>query len=208
MEHDFQKQVVEALIFASDAPLSENKIATIVDGLTAHKVHQIVEELNQDYQKDRRSFFIKKVAGGFQFASRAEYANWIKKLYKGRAKPRLSQASLETLAIVAFKQPVTRTEIDAIRGVDSGGVLKTLLERNFITIAGRAETVGKPLLYKTTDEFLKYFGLNDISELPKPKEIEEILGEVEKDRAISEEVVQTLSELEISNNHNEDGAVE
>ncbi len=208
MEHDFQKQVVEALIFASDAPLSENKIATLVDGLTGHRVNQIVEELNREYKKSHRTFFIKKVAGGFQFASRAEYANWIKKLYKGRAKPRLSQASLETLAIVAFKQPVTRTEIDAIRGVDSGGVLKTLLERNFITIAGRADTVGKPLLYKTTDEFLKYFGLNDISELPKPKEIEEILGEVEKDRAISEEVVQTLSELEISNNHNEDGAVE
>ncbi|MFQ6116483.1 MAG: SMC-Scp complex subunit ScpB, partial [bacterium] len=118
---------------------------------------------------------------------------WIKKLFKGRARPKLSQAALESLAIIAFKQPISRVEVDAIRGVHSGGVIKNLLERNLISIAGRAQTVGKPILYGTTSEFLRYFGINDISELPKPKEIEEIMGKLDGAEEYSEEIIHLLS---------------
>lgn len=200
MEYEYQKQIVEALIFASDVPISESKISNIVEGLSKEKIKKIVEELNQEYLENHRSFFITRVAGGFQFNSHKPFARWIKKLYKGRARPRLSQASLESLAIIAFNQPISRPEVDAIRGVYSGGVLKNLLERNLISIGSRAETVGKPLLYGTTTEFLRYFGLNDISELPKPKEIEEIMEQAQDKQEISEEVIETLTELEASRN--------
>jgi segregation and condensation protein B len=208
MEYEYQKQIVEALIFASDVPISESKISNIVEGLSKEKVKKIVEELNQDYLETHRSFFITKVAGGFQFNSHKSFARWIKKLYKGRAKPRLSQASLESLAIIAFNQPISRPEVDAVRGVYSGGVIKNLLERNLVSIAGRAETVGKPLLYGTTTEFLRYFGLNDISELPKPKEIEEIMEQAQDKKEISEEVIEALTELEASRDDQKNDEVE
>ncbi|MFQ5486145.1 MAG: SMC-Scp complex subunit ScpB, partial [Desulfobacterales bacterium] len=146
MDNVLQKQVVEALIFASDVPIAENKISGYVEELTVKRVREIVEELNSEYNTHKRAIFISHVAGGYQIITRKEFSPWIKNMFKGRSKPRLSQASLETLAIVAFKQPVSRTEIDAIRGVHSGGVLKNLLERNLISIAGRSEEVGKPLL--------------------------------------------------------------
>lgn len=204
MDHDYQKLIVEALIFSSDVPLSEAKIAAYVDGLTNRKVVQIVEELNQEYSRSQRPFFITRVANGFQHNTHKEFAPWIRKLFKGRAKPRLTQASLETLAIITFKQPVTKTEVDAIRGVNSSGVIKNLLERNLITMTGRAETVGKPLLYATTEDFLKYFGLNNISDLPKPKEIEELIGRSDKDEEISEELIAALTELEAAQQNNSD----
>ncbi|MFQ5772729.1 MAG: SMC-Scp complex subunit ScpB, partial [bacterium] len=115
MEHAFQKQIVEALIFASDVPISENKISNYVEGLHNKQIKNIVEELNSEYAASKRAFFITKVAGGYQLNTRKEFAPWIKKIFKGRAKPRLSQAALESLAITAFKQPVSRAEIDAIR---------------------------------------------------------------------------------------------
>lgn len=192
MEATLLKQIVEALIFASDQPLSEARIRSCIDELDGQPFDGIVEELNSEYRDSGRSFTIVKVAGGYQFTTPPAFAKWIKRLYHGRVQSKLTQASLEVLSVVAFRQPISRTEIDAIRGVNSGGVLKNLLERRLITIAGRATTVGRPLLYKTTDEFLRYFGINDISDLPKPKEIEEILGSGEA----SDQIVEALSQLE------------
>lgn len=196
MEAIVQKQIVEALILASDVPISDAKIAAIVEELTPKQVKEMVDELNSEYAAASRAFFITRVAGGYQFNTHKELAPWIKKLFKGRSKPKLSQAALESLAIIAFRQPISRTEIDAIRGVHSGGVLKHLLERNLVAISGRSEHVGKPLLYGTTPEFLRYFGINDISELPKPREIEEIMGKLDGDQEISAEIIEALTEVE------------
>lgn len=209
MDHEYRKQIVEGLIFASDVPISENKIASIVEELTPKQVNTIVEELNSEYSKNSRAFLITKVAGGFQLITRKDLAPWMKQLYKGRMRPRLSQASLESLAIIAFRQPVSRVEVDAIRGVNSGGVLKNLLERNLIAIAGRADGPGKPLIYGTTREFLRYIGINDIAELPKPREIEEIMGKLDASEGISENIIEALAELdEVEENHQDNDKVE
>lgn len=209
MDHAFQKQIVEALIFASDVPISAKKIADLEEELDSRKIKKIVEELNSDYQKSKRAFFIANVAGGFQLNTRKDFTPWLKKLFKGRLRTRLSQASLESLAIITFKQPLSRIEVDAIRGVNSGGVIKTLLERNLVCIAGRSEGPGKPLLYGTTKEFLRYFGINDIADLPKPKEIDEIMGKLDQEEGISESIIETLTETESfedESNHKDDSA--
>jgi segregation and condensation protein B len=200
MDTEKQKQIIEALILASDVPLSDSKIAGFIEEMTPKQVNEIVDDLNAQYASSNRAFFITRVAGGYQFNTRKELAQWIKKLFKGRAKPKLSQAGLESLAIITFRQPISRTEIDAIRGVHSGGVLKNLLERNLVAISGRSEEVGKPLLYGTTPEFLRYFGINDISELPKPKEVEEIMGKLDGSQEISAEIIEALSEVETDDN--------
>lgn len=192
MDPTLVKQIVEALVFASDQPLPESRIRSCIEEFNRQPLETIIEELNEEYRRSGRSFTIVKVAGGYQFATRPAFAKWIKRLYHGRSRARLTQASLEVLAIIAFRQPISRADIDAIRGVNSGGVLKNLLERRLITIVGRAATVGRPLIYGTTEEFLRYFGINDISDLPKPKEIEEIFGAGEA----SEQVVEALSQLE------------
>ncbi len=196
MEPDFQKKIVEALIFASDVPISENKISSFVEEVSPKQVKNIVKELNSEYSKNQRTFFIATMGGGYQIITQKEFAPWIKKIFKGRSKPRLSQAGLESLAITAFRQPISRAEIDAIRGVHSGGVVKNLLERNLISITGRSEGMGKPLLYSTTIEFLRYFGLNDISELPSPREIDEIMGKLERTEGLSEQIVDALTDLD------------
>ncbi len=209
MDHAFQKQIVEALIFASDVPISAKKIADLEEELDSRKIKKIVEELNSDYQKSKRAFFIANVAGGFQLNTRKDFTPWLKKLFKGRLRTRLSQASLESLAIITFKQPLSRVEVDAIRGVNSGGVIKNLLERNLVCIAGRSEGHGKPLLYGTTKEFLRYFGINDIADLPKPKEIDEIMGKLDQEEGISESIIETLTETESfedESNHKDDSA--
>jgi segregation and condensation protein B len=192
MDETLLKQIVEALIFASDQPLPEARIRSCIQEFDGQPLGTIIDELNEEYRASGRAFSIAKVAGGYQFTTRPVFAKWIKRLYHGRSKAKLTQASLEVLAIVAFRQPISRAEIDAVRGVHSGGVLKNLLERHLITIAGRASTVGRPLLYKTTDEFLRYFGINDITDLPKPKEIEELFGAGES----TDEIVEALSQLE------------
>jgi segregation and condensation protein B len=174
--------VIEALIFSSDDSLSASEIISAIKGIdgedteiNAEEIESAVESLNENYLKQNSAFRIKKISNGYVFATTEEFAKYVGYLSSERAKRRLSQAALETLAIIAYKQPVTKPEIETIRGVDSDYMLTTLLEKNLITIKGRAETVGRPLLYCTTDEFLKYFGLNNISDLPKPRELEEIM---------------------------------
>jgi segregation and condensation protein B len=174
--------VIEALIFSSDDSLSAEEIIRAIksiDGedveLTKEEVDNTVASLNQKYTENGNSFRILRIANGYLYATLETYAKYVGYLSSERAKRRLSQAALETLSIIAYKQPITKPELESIRGVNSDYILTTLLEKNLITIKGRAETVGRPLLYGTTDEFLKYFGLNNLTDLPKPREIEEIM---------------------------------
>lgn len=174
--------VIEALIFSSDDSLSAEEIIRAIksiDGedidLTKEEVENVVDSLNQKYSDSGHAFRILRIANGYLYATSEVFAKYVGFLSSERSKRRLSQAALETLSIIAYKQPITKPELESIRGVNSDYILATLLEKNLITIKGRAETVGRPLLYGTTDEFLKYFGLNDLSDLPKPREIDEII---------------------------------
>lgn len=180
---DSLKCVVEALVFASDEPIPSRQIQEIVENVTPAQIRKIMDTLNLEYKQTGRAFQIVEAAGGFQMVTRETYSQWLRRLFQKKIKSRLSQAALETLSVIAFRQPVSRTEVDAIRGVNSEGVIHTLLERKLITLSGRGDGPGRPLLYKTTKEFLRYFGINDIADLPKPREIEELLKEEERPEA-------------------------
>ncbi len=184
------KSIVEAIIFASDIPLSLKQLKEIINEpsktfakngdqtkINEQDIKNAIDELNREYAERGSAFRIIEIAEGYQFATLPEFAKWVGKLFKERTKKKLSQPALETLAIIAYKQPISKSEIEAIRGVNVDHIIKTLLEKKLITIVGRANTIGRPLLYGTTKEFLKYFGLKSLSELPKPTEIEEIMRE-------------------------------
>lgn len=173
------RAVLEALLFAADEPLSARRLADLVEDATPARVDEMVEELNADYLREGRAFRIAPIAGGYQVVTRPEYASWVRRLRAPTAASRLSQAALETLAIVAYKQPVTRAELESIRGVSVEAVLGTLLERDLARIVGRREGIGRPLLYGTTDHFLEYFGLPDLDALPRPDELEVLFAERE-----------------------------
>ena len=175
--------IIEALLFSSDEPLKAAKIGEIIDGLKEKDVRNIVEFLNQNYEETGRSFRIHFISDGYQLFTLSQYSTYVEKLFKNRQQTRLSLKALETLAIIAYKQPVTRTEIEEIRGVNVDGVLKTLLTRKLITVSGTANAPGAPYLYQTTKKFLEYFGLKNIKDLPKLKEFDEI---VEADSEIQE----------------------
>lgn len=164
------KPLVEALIFAAPEPLDAEAISRILEGVAPEDVTRFVAEINAEYELGGRPFFILDGAGGWRFASRPEYAAWVKRV-AGTGRLRLSRAALETVSLIAFRQPITRSEIEAIRGVDVGGVLKMLLERRLITVCGRAPGPGRSLQYATTDDFLRYFGLKSLDELPRPEEL-------------------------------------
>jgi segregation and condensation protein B len=174
MEEHEHTAVIEALLFVSGEPISLDKLAEVLEETKTDRIRQALNRLRQNYDAAGRGLQIVEVAGGYQIATRSECAPWIKALEKIKSATRLSRSGLETLAIVAYKQPVTRGEIEAIRGVDSAGVLKTLLERRIVKIVGRREGLGRPMLYGTTREFLHYFGLMDLSELPAMKEFKEV----------------------------------
>ena len=176
------KAVVEALIFASDDPIAGTEIINAVkeiDGaeieITDEDIENTVDGLNAFYDEHGNAFTFLKIAHGYVHATKPDHSKYVGFLSSEKSKRRLSQASLETLAIIAYKQPITKPELETIRGVNSDYTLNTLLEKNLVTISGRAESVGRPLLYVTTREFLKYFGLRVIGDLPKPREIEEIM---------------------------------
>lgn len=205
--------VIEALVFSSDEPITPPEILKAIKGIDGEDIqvsHEEIEdcitELNQLYEQNNSFFKIAKVAGGFLFATRPEYAKYVGYLSSEKSKRRLSQAALETLAIIAYKQPITKPELEAIRGVNSDYILNTLLEKNLISIAGRSETVGRPLLYATTNEFLLYFGLNKLSDLPKPREVEEILKDedfLEQKRKIMMNAVEEEMQDEIKSDVDE-----
>lgn len=136
---------------------------------------ELVEEINEQLERVERPYRIVKIAGGFQFATTPAHGQLVQRLLKAKNRRRLTQAALETVAIIAYRQPITKAEIDAIRGVNSGEVVNSLVEKQLVAMVGRAETLGKPLLYGTTEEFLRVFGLNDISDLPKLREIDDLI---------------------------------
>ena len=182
------KGIIEAMIFASDEPLAVKTLkdvfeASEIDGqrieIEPEEISRIIADLNAGYSSEQRSYRIIEIAGGYQYATLPKFSSWVGKIFKEKARRRLSQSAMETLAIIGYKQPVTKPDLEFIRGVNCDYVLKTLLERNLVAIIGRATTPGRPLLYGTTQDFLRHFGLNSLSDLPKPREIEELLDETE-----------------------------
>ncbi|MCG6895240.1 MAG: SMC-Scp complex subunit ScpB [Desulfobacteraceae bacterium] len=167
------KNIIECLLFVAEEPLSVSAINQVVDIADPPEIRQALKSLMEDYRERNGGFVLKEVAGGFQFRTRPDYTEWIKRYLRPNP-PRLSKAALETLAIIAYKQPIIRSEVEAIRGVDCGGVLRLLMERKLIRILGRKEIPGRPLIYATTKLFLEVFDLKDLKDLPTPKEIEEL----------------------------------
>lgn len=168
---------LEALIFASPQPLTPREIGRLLGGVSTREWRAALEELKADYAREGRGLQLVEVAGGYQITTRPEFNDWVRELLHPKSPTRLSIQALETLSVIAYKQPVTLPEIISLRGVKSGGVLKTLLERRLIRITGRKEVVGRPMLYGTTREFLLHFGLKDLTELPTIEEFAEVLGE-------------------------------
>jgi len=168
------KSAIEAMLFSSAEPLTSRKLAEPLKeiGADGNVVRRIVRDLIQEYEASRRGFTVEEVAGGFQMMTRPDYAEFVNVLHQsGSGGGRLSQAALETLAVVAYKQPVARADIEAIRGVQAGPLLRTLLQKGLVKITGRAEVIGRPLLYGTSKKFLEVFGLKSINELPKVEEL-------------------------------------
>ncbi|MFH1689503.1 MAG: SMC-Scp complex subunit ScpB [Candidatus Eisenbacteria bacterium] len=170
------KKIVEAVLFAADSSVPMDRMTAIVEEAERREIREALKELAEQYDSEERPYALSEVAGGWQIYCRPEYSKWVRELHKGRIATRLSQAALETLAIVAYKQPIVRAEVEIIRGVDSSGVLATLMRRDLITIAGRAPGMGRALMYRTTKEFLRYFGLNFVTDLPRLEEFAEVLG--------------------------------
>ena len=171
------RAVLEALIFASPQPITPREIGQVLGGVPREAWQAALQEIEADYARDGRGLQLVEIAGGWQITTRPEYNDWVRELLDPKSPTRLSIQALETLAVVAYKQPVTLPEIIELRGVKSGGVLKTLLEKRLIRILGRKEVVGRPILYGTTKQFLLHFGLRDLFELPQIEEFAEVLGE-------------------------------
>ncbi len=165
------KPILESLLFVADGPLTIDRLKAILVEAEAREIRQALAEIQEDYLQRQGGFELRQVAGGYQFRSRSVYNEWIKRLV-APSPIRLSKAALETLAIIAYKQPVIRSDVEHIRGVDCGGVLRVLLERQLIRVLGRKEIPGRPLIYATTKKFLEIFDLKDLKDLPSPKEIE------------------------------------
>jgi len=166
------RHIIESLLFVSETPLSIQKIKSILDLLNSKVVVEALEHLKQEYEERKGGFYLSEVAGGYQLRTRPEHKEWIKKMLQNRP-ARLSKATMETLAIIAYKQPVIRSDIEYIRGVDCGGILRILLERKIIRVMGRKEIPGRPMIYGTTQTFLEMFELKDLNDLPTPKEIQD-----------------------------------
>lgn len=177
--------ILEALLFVADEPLPADQIAGVFGDRDPGAVRALVEALNERYAAAGAALQVQEVGGGFRLTTRAELADWVQRL--NRVRPaRLSRAALETLAVIAYRQPITKAEIEGVRGVSADGVLRTLLERDLIRIVGRKTDPGRPILYGTTRTFLEHFGFRDLTDLPTLREIEELLAESEARRAGAE----------------------
>jgi len=179
------KGILEALLFVSGEPVSVDRLLGVVEGSSRAELTAALRSLQTDYAADNRGLQIVEVAGGFQIATRPDCAPWIKRLEKTKAGAKLSRSAMETLAIIAYKQPLVRSEIEQIRGVDTAGVLRTLRDRRLVRIVGRKDIPGRPIMYGTTKQFLQAFGLKDLSDMPALRDIKE-LGEPEQSSLLSE----------------------
>jgi len=164
------ESVIEAVLFASDEPLSANRLAGITE-TSIKQVNRHIDNLNKKYTSNKNAFGIEKIAGGYQMMTLSDYNHWLKKLLRARSDSKLSAAALETLAVIAYKQPVIRADIEAIRGVQAGELIRSLMYKGLVKIVGRAEVLGRPMLYGTTKKFLEVFGLNSLKDLPKVEEL-------------------------------------
>lgn len=189
MKHD-----LEALLFATDTPLTPGRLKQIFPEAGVADLRAAIEELVADYEQQTRAFTIVEFGGGWQLASRPEYVALIQKLYRGKRFVRLSQAALEVLAVIAYRQPVTRMEIEEIRGVQVSSVLSTLTERNLVTVVGRSESVGNPLLYGTTREFLNHMGLKGLHQLPTLPELEGVINDPDEIRQFAATLGEELTD--------------
>ncbi len=168
------RPIIEALLFVAAEPLSLDRLCDLLDGVERSRVATALDDLRDAYRRQNHGLAIVEVGGGHEMVTVAEAAPWIRKLATTKASSRLSKPALETLAIIAYKQPLTRPEIEAIRGVDVAGVVKTLMDRRLVKIVGRKDVVGRPMMFGTTKEFLQAFGLNDLSDLPTLRDFVEI----------------------------------
>ncbi|MDR0308169.1 MAG: SMC-Scp complex subunit ScpB [Chitinispirillales bacterium] len=182
-------KILEALLFASEELLTPAKLRSMIPGgPDARRIRKMVNEINSELEKQKHPFEIIETAGGYQFRTLAVYYPWVRKLYKERAAKKLSLPALECLAIIAYRQPISKADVEVVRGVMSDGAMKTLLEKKLVNISGRSDKPGRPLLYSTTSEFLKYFGINKINDLPRIEEFE----------ALAREKMELLSTEELS----------
>jgi segregation and condensation protein B len=163
--------VLESLLFATQHPLTAGRLAELMELPTPTPIRKAIKALNAEYAESGRSFRVEQVAGGYQLLTLPEYGEYLRKLHQREADSKLTKAALETLAIIAYKQPTLRAEIESIRGVQCGETIRSLMEKHLVKIAGRAEEPGRPILYGTTKRFLELFGLNSLNELPKPEEL-------------------------------------
>jgi segregation and condensation protein B len=192
MEIEALKSIVESLLFVAEGPLTLQRLAEVIDGADKKAIAAALEQVKTELETNRRGLRMVEVAGGFQLRTPKENADWVKKYLGGRP-ARMGRATLETLAIIAYRQPVTKAEVEAIRGVDVDGVVNTLVERNLIRAVGRKDVPGRPFLFGTTQEFLQLFNLKDLSELPTLKEMDEIiLPEPTGEAVLAESVVEEL----------------
>jgi segregation and condensation protein B len=173
MERDELRSIIESLLFVSEGPLTIQRLGEVMDGVEKDDIRATLDELQAELENARRGVRLVEVAGGYQLRTAKVNADWVKKLLGGRP-ARMGRATLETLAIIAYRQPITRAEIEAIRGVDVDGVINTLLDRSLIRAVARKDVPGRPFLYGTTPEFLQMFNLKDLAHLPTLKEMEEI----------------------------------
>ncbi len=167
------KNIIESMLFVSEDPLTIDRIKNVLTFADTKEIRNALKVLLDEYESRKGGFFLHEVAGGYQIRTRPEYTEWIKRLVKPNPR-RISKAALETLAIIAYKQPVIRSDMEHIRGVDCGGVIRMLLERKLVRVLGRKKIPGRPLIYATTKQFLETFDLKDLKDLPTPKEIEEL----------------------------------
>lgn len=173
------KAILESLLFVSPEPLSVTRLVAVLGDVTKAEVERTLRSLGKDLELEGRGVRLAEIAGGYRLVTKQEYATWIKRLDKAKSAAKLSRSALESLAIIAYKQPIVRSEIEEIRGVETSGVVRTLLERKLVRIVGRKEVPGRPIMYGTTKFFLEHFGLNDLSQLPPLREFKE-LGEAEQ----------------------------
>ncbi|MFC1703639.1 SMC-Scp complex subunit ScpB [Candidatus Omnitrophota bacterium] len=193
-ENESIKGIVEALIFTSDKPLLIEQIKEVIETIDVKEIRALIEELQSDYAQRKSGVSIIEVAGGYRMCSSKEYAQYLKRFYKVRHKEKLSMPALETLAIVAYKQPVTRLDIESIRGVNVDVVVKNLQEKGLIRTVGKKDTVGRPFVYGTTRHFLEYFGLRSLDELPKIEEFIKLSAEQQSDTEVKSEPEQVAQE--------------
>ena len=189
-------QIIEVLLFASDSPLSSDKIQAVLKDITPDEIDTVINSLNEKYRMGEHSFAIKKIAGGYRMYTLPDFAPWIRALFSHNRREKLSQQSLEVLAIVAYKQPIVKSDINRLRGVNSEGPIFTLLDRKLITIVGRKPSPGRPLLYGTTQEFLTHFGLKDLDDLPRIEELEMLLKQKEQ-AGLTEVMFEKVGEDEV-----------